>query len=58
MVNRTEDLIVHKATRECPMIEPHSRAICGLLRLREKIQAEADAAHRAAGGDASETVKG
>jgi hypothetical protein len=47
MADRKEDLIVHKATRECPMIEPHSRAICGLLRLREKIQAEADAAYRA-----------
>jgi hypothetical protein len=52
-----EEMIVHKATRECPMIEPHSRAICGLLRLREKIQAEADAAHRA-GGNPSGTVKG
>jgi len=57
MGDSKEDLIVHKATRECPMIEPHSRAICGLLRLREKIQAEADAAHRAGGGD-SKTVKG
>lgn len=57
MVDRKEDLIVHKATRECPMIEPHSRAICGLLRLREKIQAEADAAHRAS-ADASEITKG
>jgi hypothetical protein len=49
MADRKEDLIVHKATRECPMIEPHSRAICGLLRLREKIQADADAAHQAKG---------
>jgi hypothetical protein len=49
MMDRKEDLIVHKATRECPMIEPHSRAICGLLRLREKIQADADAAHQAKG---------
>jgi hypothetical protein len=47
MTEGKEELIVHKATRECPMIEPHSRAICGLLRLREKIQAEADAAYRA-----------
>jgi hypothetical protein len=52
-----EDLIVHKATRECPMIEPHSRAICGLLRLREKIQADADAAHRAS-ANGPETPKG
>lgn len=57
MVDRKEDLIVHKATRECPMIEPHSRAICGLLRLREKIQAEADAAHQVQ-RDGSGTVKG
>ncbi len=57
MADPKEEMIVHKATRECPMIEPHSRAICGLLRLREKIQAEADKAHRA-GTDASGTVKG
>jgi hypothetical protein len=57
MADRKEDLIVHKATRECPMIEPHSRAICGLLRLREKIQAEADAAYRAS-AEGSEPVKG
>jgi hypothetical protein len=52
-----EEMIVHKATRECPMIEPHSRAICGLLRLREKIQAEADAAYQAK-GQPPPTVKG
>jgi hypothetical protein len=32
------DLIVHKATRECPMIEPHRREICGLVKAREQRQ--------------------
>ena len=32
------ELIVHKATRECPMIEPHPRAICGLVKARERRQ--------------------
>ena len=32
------DLIVHKATRECPMIQPHPRDICGLVKERERRQ--------------------
>lgn len=36
------DLVVHKATRECPMIEPHPREICGIVKLRERRQHAAD----------------
>ncbi|MEO6056406.1 MAG: hypothetical protein ABIQ49_06160 [Gemmatimonadales bacterium] len=32
------DLITHKATRECPIIEPHRRDLCELLRAREQRQ--------------------
>jgi hypothetical protein len=32
------ELIVHKATRECPMIEPHHRESCGLIRERLRRQ--------------------
>ncbi|HUR95602.1 MAG TPA: hypothetical protein VMY76_13515 [Gemmatimonadales bacterium] len=32
------DLVVHKATRECPMIEPHRREICGIVKAREQRQ--------------------
>lgn len=38
MTNAVE-MIVHKATRECPIIEPHARTICGLVRAREHRQA-------------------
>lgn len=37
----TPDLIVHKATRECPMIEPHRREICGVVKERERRQGRA-----------------
>jgi hypothetical protein len=43
------ELVVHKSTRECPMIEPHPRRICGIVRAREQSQARADAARRQAG---------
>ncbi|MFL5494847.1 MAG: hypothetical protein ACJ8DC_10740 [Gemmatimonadales bacterium] len=33
-----EEMVVHKSTRECPMIEPHPRRICGLVKLREQLQ--------------------
>ena len=36
------DLVAHKGTRECPMIEPHPRAICGIVRAREANQRRAD----------------
>lgn len=42
------DLVVHKSTRECPMIQPHPRAICGIVQLREATQARADAERRQA----------
>jgi hypothetical protein len=32
------ELIVHKAARECPMIQPHPREICGLVKDRERRQ--------------------
>lgn len=32
------DLVVHKATRECPMVEPHPREICGIVKARERKQ--------------------
>jgi hypothetical protein len=38
MTNPMTDTIVHKATRECPMIEPHRREICGLVKAREQRQ--------------------
>ena len=37
------DLVSHKATRECPMIEPHPRALCGIVQAREKNRQAADA---------------
>jgi hypothetical protein len=33
-----EQMVVHKATRECPMIEPHPREICGIVKARERRQ--------------------
>jgi hypothetical protein len=42
------DMVVHKGTRECPMTEPHPRAICGIVRLREANQRRADEARRRA----------
>jgi hypothetical protein len=38
MTGAEADLITHKATRECPMIEPHRREICGLVKAREERQ--------------------
>jgi hypothetical protein len=34
MTHPESDMIVHKATRECPMTEPHRREICGLIKAR------------------------
>jgi hypothetical protein len=34
------EMIVHKATRECPMIEPHPREICGLVKARRTRQGQ------------------
>jgi hypothetical protein len=44
------DLVVHKSTRECPMIEPHPRALCGIVRLREATRDRMDAERRRGGG--------
>jgi hypothetical protein len=31
-------MVVHKATRECPMLEPHPRDSCGIVKARERKQ--------------------
>jgi hypothetical protein len=43
------DLVTHKATRECPMIQPHPRSLCGIVRLREATRARMDEERRRAG---------
>ena len=40
------DLVVHKSTRECPMIQPHPRALCGIVRLREATRKKMDESRR------------
>lgn len=44
------DMVVHKSTRECPMIQPHPRATCGIVREREANRDRADEERRRAGG--------
>lgn len=34
------EMIVHKASRECPIIEPHRREICGVVKAREQRQGQ------------------
>jgi hypothetical protein len=46
------ELVVHKSTRDCPMIQPHPRAACGIVRLREAIGAKMDEERRRRGGQA------
>jgi hypothetical protein len=41
-----DEMVSHKATRECPMIEPHRRAICGIVSTRQRVRLEADAKRR------------
>jgi hypothetical protein len=41
-----DEMVSHKATRECPMIEPHRRAICGIVSARQRVRLEADAKRR------------
>jgi hypothetical protein len=43
-----DDVVLHKGTRECPMIEPHRRALCGIVLARERNRAEADRRQREA----------
>jgi hypothetical protein len=43
------DLVAHKATRECPMIQPHPRASCGIVRAREANRERADEERRRSG---------
>jgi hypothetical protein len=40
------DMVVHKSTRECPMIQPHPRASCGIVRAREANREKADEERR------------
>jgi len=47
------DLVVHKSTRECPMIQPHPRALCGIVRLREATGARMDEERRRASSEAN-----
>jgi hypothetical protein len=42
------DMVVHKSTRECPMIQPHPRSACGIVRLREATRERADEERRRA----------
>jgi hypothetical protein len=42
------EMVVHKSTRECPMIQPHPRAICGIVRAREANRDRADEEQRRA----------
>ena len=42
------DMVVHKSTRECPMIQPHPRASCGIVRAREANRERADEERRRA----------
>jgi hypothetical protein len=42
------DLVVHKSARECPMIQPHPRALCGIVRVREETRARMDEERRRA----------
>jgi hypothetical protein len=42
------DMVVHNTTRECPMIQAHPRASCGIVRLREENRDRADEARRRA----------
>ena len=44
------DMVVHKSTRECPMIQPHPRAACGIVWAREANREKADEERRRAGG--------
>lgn len=37
------EMVVHKSTRDCPMIQPHPRAMCGIVQSRERAAREADA---------------
>ena len=44
------DMVVHKSTRDCPMIQPHPRALCGIVRVREVTRNRMDEERRRAGG--------
>ena len=41
-----DETVLHKAARECPMVEPHPRSTCGIVRARERNQTESDRRRR------------
>lgn len=41
-----DEMVLHKGTRECLMVEPHRRAICGIVLARQRNQVEADRKRR------------
>jgi hypothetical protein len=44
------DMVVHKSSRECPVIQPHPRASCGIVQAREANRDRADEERRRARG--------
>ncbi len=38
----SDEMVIHKGSRECPILEPHRREICGIVQTRERIRDEAD----------------
>jgi hypothetical protein len=45
-----DEMVSHKATRDCPMTEPHPRSLCGIVQARERNRQAADAARRESSG--------
>ena len=41
-----DEMVLHKGTRECPMIQPHPRSLCGIVQARERNRTEADRRRR------------
>jgi len=41
-----DGMVLHKAARECPILEPHRRDLCGIVQARERNRAEADRRRR------------
>jgi hypothetical protein len=45
-VGDRDEMVLHKGTRECPILQPHPRGLCGIVRARERNQLEADRRRR------------
>ncbi|HEX6104845.1 MAG TPA: hypothetical protein VFZ26_04635 [Gemmatimonadales bacterium] len=41
-----QDMVLHKGTRECPILQPHHRELCGIVQARERNRTEADRRRR------------